>query len=300
MSAQGIIKRYTLLIEKIDSGRFPSKKELIAYLDSKGFKISDRTFQRTLEQFREEFGLDINYNNQTNGYYINHETSINVNSFYKFLEIAGTAELLSESLKDSKESLKYVNLEAPNNLKGIEYLRDLLLAVREHRIIEFEYQRFQVENISHNTIEPYLLKEYQNRWYIFGRIYKTDKFRTYGIDRLKKLKLTDKTFIYDNSKSKSYYFDYVIGLNYSNETPENVILSYIPEQADYIKTLPLHNSQEVLIDNDEELRIQLEVIPNFELEQKILLQGERVKVLEPKWLADKIKGRLEEAVKNYK
>jgi predicted DNA-binding transcriptional regulator YafY len=78
-----------------------------------------------------------------------------------------------------------------------------------------------------------------------------------------------------------------------------VVLSYEAFQGNYIKTQPIHNSQKILVDNDDELRISIRVIPNYELEEQILKQGERVKVVEPKWLQDSIKERLKKALEQY-
>ena len=80
---------------------------------------------------------------------------------------------------------------------------------------------------------------------------------------------------------------------------EEVILSYDPFQGNYIKSQPLHASQRILVDDQNELRISIRVIPNYELEEQILKQGERVKVLEPKWLREGIKERLKQALDGY-
>jgi predicted DNA-binding transcriptional regulator YafY len=90
----------------------------------------------------------------------------------------------------------------------------------------------------------------------------------------------------------------VIGL-YSENELEQVILSYQPFQGKYIKSQPLHPSQKILIDNDAELRIELRVCPNFELEEQILKQGERVTVLKPEWLRESVKNRILSSIKNY-
>ena len=81
---------------------------------------------------------------------------------------------------------------------------------------------------------------------------------------------------------------------------ETIILSFTPNQGKYVKTLPLHITQETLIDDDTEFRISIDVIPNYELIQTILKQGDTVKVIEPQWLADKIKENLKRTLKKYK
>ena len=93
---------------------------------------------------------------------------------------------------------------------------------------------------------------------------------------------------------KKLFYD-VIGV-YSENELERVVLQYHPFQGNYIKSQPLHPSQKIVVDNEEELRIELLVRPNYELEEQILKQGERVKVLEPEWLREAVKKRIELAL----
>ena len=94
-------------------------------------------------------------------------------------------------------------------------------------------------------------------------------------------------------------FDKVIGIVYSLSDVENVVLSYRPDQGHYIKTQPVHHSQKILIDDEKEFRIQIWVKPNYELEEQVLKQGERVTVLEPKWLRQAVLNRLKAAIQKY-
>ncbi len=87
---------------------------------------------------------------------------------------------------------------------------------------------------------------------------------------------------------------------YSTSEVQPVILSFTPHQGKYIKTQPLHHSQRVLIDNEEELRIQLNIRINYELEEQILKQGEKVTVIEPQELKELIKNRILNSLENYK
>ncbi len=94
MSKHGTIRRYTLEIEKIRRGQSPSFDEIKNYLHNHGFEVGDRTIQRDIEQIRFEFGVEIKYNRDKNGYFIDYENSINIESFFRFLEIVNTAEWL--------------------------------------------------------------------------------------------------------------------------------------------------------------------------------------------------------------
>ena len=92
----------------------------------------------------------------------------------------------------------------------------------------------------------------------------------------------------------------VIGLTYSNDKPEEVILSFTPLQGKYIQALPLHRSQQIIKETKEGVVIKLKVIPNFELQQKILMFGDSIKVLQPEWLSKEIKSVLVNTLNQYK
>lgn len=299
MSKQGTIRRYTLEIEKIRRGQFPSFQEIKDYLYNHGFDVGDRTIQRDIEQIRFEFGIEIMYDRYKNGYYIDYENSLNIESFFRFLEIVNTAKLLTESLLESKNSLKYISFDNDGGLKGIGNLKPLLKAIKDNRKVSFTHINFHTEKSKKYTLKPYLLKEYQNRWYVIGIIDGFNDFRTFGIERIENLEIKAETFKPNKKIKPIELFDKTIGVVYSENIPETIILSFTSKQGNYIKTLPLHSSQRILIDDKQECRISLKVVPNYELIQQILKYGDTVKVIEPEWLVDEIKDILERALENY-
>ena len=299
MSQHGTIRRYTLIIEKIKRNQYPSFDEIKKHLFDVGFEISNRTIQRDIEQIRFEFGIEIIYDRFKNGYFIDYENSINIESFFKFLEIVNTAELLTESLSESKETLNYILFENQGNLQGLEHLKTLLQAIKEKRIITFTHYNFSTEKTKQFIIEPYLLREYQDRWYIVGIDKKLKTDRIFGIDRISELKITDKIFKPNKNIDIVNLFDNIIGVRYADEKPKKVILSFTHTQGKYVKSLPMHKSQKILIDNDDELRIELEIIPNYEFMQKILMIGENVTIIEPKEIIEDFKNKLKNMLNNY-
>ena len=299
MSRQGTIRRYTLIIEKINRNQFPSFQEIHDFLIDAGFEVSRRTVERDIAAIRNEFGLEITFNKSKEGYFIDTENSINIESFLRFLEIVNTAELLTESLADSKETLDYISFDKGGGLKGIEHLKPLLKAIKEHRKIKFKHFSFQKETSRAYSMKPYLLKEYQNRWYVVGIVSGINELRTFGLERIEVLDLSDEIFKPDLNLNPLQKFDDVIGLIFSISKKEKVVLSFSASQGHYVKSLPMHKSQKILIDNEEECRIELNVVVNYELIQQILMQHCMVKVLEPKSLVDEVKKLLQKAVDQY-
>jgi predicted DNA-binding transcriptional regulator YafY len=299
MSTQGTVKRYILLIQKISYGAHPSFNDLKEYLEDQGFNISPRTLQRDIEQIRNEFSIEIKYNRIKNGYTLAEEDGMPPASLVRFLEIMSTAELLSENLKDGNELLQFISFEAQGNLKGIEYLSTLLPAIQKRRKIEFTHENFDTGLRKKYLLQPYLLKEYQNRWYLFGTIGSTNSFRTFGLDRIGDLIIKTETFRPLRGIEPKSYFEDLVGLNYSETDVEEVLLKTDKVQAKYLTTLPLHKSQTVVSEKGNEVVLRLFVRPNYELKQRIFMLLDRVRVMKPKWLVDEIKCDLKNTLKKY-
>jgi len=299
MSKHGTIRRYTLIIEKIGRNQYPSFEIINDFLLKHGFEVSTRTIQRDIEQIRFEFGIEIKYDRIRNGYFIDAEESINTDSFLRFLEIVNTAELLTESLKESKDTLNFISFESHGHLRGTENLKPILFAIKNNRIVSFTHENFDTGAQKKYSVKPHLLKEYQNRWYLVGIISNTSKFRTFGIDRILNLEVKKEVFKKQTKTNPLELFENTIGLTYSFNKLEDVILSFTPLQAKYVKSLPLHKSQEIIKENEKEVQVKLRIVPNYEFKQKILMLGDTVVVLKPKWLANEIKKSLTATLKKY-
>jgi predicted DNA-binding transcriptional regulator YafY len=300
MSQQGVVKRYSLILKKVKESYFPSLPEIKAYLAFKGFEVSNRTVQRDFKQLDEEFGLKISYSASKRGYHINKKDEIQAEPFLKFLELFDTADIISESLTNNRETLKYIAFDNYENSRGTDFLKPLLEATRDHKTVIIKYQTFLSSVEKNYEVLPYLLKEYQGRWYLIACFPNKNKLYIFGLDRILSLKTTDHIFKPAKNMDPQQKFKNLIGVSAIDEPPEKVLLSFTPQQSNYIKTLPLHPTQRILLDNDKECQIELFVKINYELIMKILSYGESVRVLKPDSLAGEIKNSLAEALKSYK
>ena len=299
MSQRGTIKRYTAIIEKLQSKQRPSAQEILDYLVDLGFKISKRTLERDFDAIRNEFGVEITYDQSKKGYFIDEENSIDISSFLRFLEIVTTADVLAESLSDSKESLNYVHFDQGGGFKGLKNLSIILRAIRVQKIIQFNHFSYQNKRKRSYTLHPYLLKEYQNRWYVAGWVKHVNEFRTFGLDRLSELTVCSETFKKDKKVDLTHRFDQAIGVVYGDGVTEEVRLQFNKAQSYYIKSLPLHKSQKIILKDEDGITLTLNVVPNYELIQLILMHNQNVKVLSPGWLVNEVKERLINAINKY-
>ena len=298
MSKRESLARLNLIIRKVK--RMPSGFEEIAdYLareseiQSYNFNTSKRTFQRDLEDIRSLFNIDIQYDFSRKVYYVSEEDQPDVND--RILEAFDIFNVLNVS--DRLSSFIHFEKRRP---QGTEHLFGLLHAIKNHLVVRFSYRKFWDEDISNRTAEPYALKESRNRWYLIARDRKDKAFKTFGLDRMAGLELTRTGFEADKDFSVEEKFNYCFGIiSPDGEKPEEIILSFDPVQGRYIKSLPLHETQQVILDNEEELQVRLKLYITHDLIMELLSYGETLKVLKPQKLADEISAIHHQAFSQY-
>ena len=300
MSTHGTLKCYSLIINRLLRKTYPSFDELREFLHEEGFEISHRTLQRQFENVRNDFGVDIRYDNKKNGYFIDEEYSNSLHFFLRFIAIIQTADLLKESLKSSKDTLRHISFEVDGQVRGVEHLSTILLAIKDRRMLSFEHQNYQTGRKRSFTIAPLLLKEYQHRWYVIGKQDNEKLLRSFGIDRIENVQALPDIFVADPTLDPLKKFEHVIGLLGTENHPEEVELQFQASQEKYVESLPLHHSQQVISRNNESVIIRLTVAINYELVQRLLMYGDSVKILKPKHLVESLKASYQKALSLYR
>ena len=305
MSKRAFLSRYLLIIKKLKSKPYSTLEGICSYIDNKleylqmqdedlNMGFSRRTFQRDMKEIKDLFGVDIEYSRTNKGYFINHNEMDNMN-FQRMIE----AFDLFNSLNLSQDLSPFVHLEK-RRPQGTENLYGLLHAIKNKFQIKFDYEKFWEEEITRRTSEPYAMKEFKNRWYVIAKDLKDGNVKTFALDRLTNLEITNGKFEYPKDYNIEENYRYCFGIiNPNNEEPQNILLSFDPFQGKYIKSLPLHETQQIVIDNEEELQIKLKLCVTQDLVMELLSFGDDLKVLNPKSLADEIKKAHHQAFKQY-
>jgi predicted DNA-binding transcriptional regulator YafY len=297
MSQFKSVERLSIILSYVNDHHFPSKEAIMSHLEEKDMFPTERTFQRDLKTLRDMCFIEVKYNRLHNGYFIEDESRPDFDNWMHVFELFNTARVINETLAKSSGNIDYIDFDRTTMRMNPEIMKGLLQAVIDRNIVKFTHHSFWSEKDTPMAILPHLLKQYQNRWYVYG-CFPSGEFRSFGIDRISNLEILSESFKPKMKRPKEM-FDNIIGLVYENEKVEEVILSYEAFQGKYIKTQPIHSSQKILVDTKEELRISIRVIPNYELEEQILKQGERVKVVEPLWLRQVVFERLKKAIEQY-
>lgn len=225
----------------------------------------------------------------------------------KYRGVAGNAWLeevisnLEYRFGVKSNSNNVVSFEQNSQLKGLEFLSDLIDSAVSQTPLEIVYRTYKgVEKTS--VVHPYHLKQYNSRWFLFG-LEESDKYGNHitnmALDRIVKFTPNhDVKFIPNTEIDFSTYFKDVVGVSIPKDHPqEPILLKFDSERFPYVVSKPIHLSQE--IESETEHTICIHVRANNELEAQILSYGPHVEVLKPKWLRDQISKKISETYKKY-
>jgi len=206
---------------------------------------------------------------------------------------------LDSGLGLSKSNQQIIEFEQNDFLQGMEHITPLYNAILYKKVLNVSYKSFKSDNIQTIIFHPYYLKQYKNRWFVFGLNEELSLITNLALDRIVAIEDNKEAYI-PNTIDFSEYFEDVIGVTVDKEAKlEKILLKANSDLYPYIQTKPLHGSQKKKETADTYVLIELELIPNYELESLILSYGEGIEVLSPKILREKIKTRLELSTKNY-
>ena len=297
MSQITSVERLSYILKVVHKNNYPSIGEIIDYLFQKDLVPTERTIQRDLKTLRDMCHINIVYSRSKNGYYIDEESNLDFKEWMNVFELFNTAKIINETLLKSPRNLDFIDFDRSGLYVNDDIIKRVLTSVIEKTKVKFTHRSYWNPESKETELEPHLLKQYQNRWYVFGTTQKGE-FRSFALDRISDLQTTDQLFK-TRLKHPKKSFDDIVGLVYSESEIEEVILSFESFQGLYIKSQPIHVSQKIITDNDVELRVSLKVRPNYELEEQILKHGEKVTVIEPDWLRINIRNRLINAINKY-
>ena len=208
---------------------------------------------------------------------------------------------LRQGMASKDASTAIIEFDSNPYLKGVEHLGTLRNAIFYKTILRIGYRPYENELANELELHPYFLKQYNNRWFLFG--YNPDKGRynwNLAIDRIVSIKETKGKYHNNTTIDWQDYFYDIIGVTKpENGSPEEVILHFLGRTGNYMESKPIHGSQKSKWINETTLEVRLRLMINYELEREILSYADSVKVIAPVKLVDTIRARLANALQAY-
>ena len=256
--------------------------------------------------YRYEYSDFTIFNNELSVEEVN-ELRSTIEMLGKYRGIAGNAwleEVISNleyrfGVKSNNDNV--VSFDQNSQLKGLEFLSDLIDSAVNQMPLRVLYRTYSGKEKT-SIVHPYHLKQYNNRWFLFGlqENEKQNYLTNMALDRIVSFsRPTNIAFIPNNGIDFSSRFKDVVGVTLPEDhpEPEEVILKFDSSRFPYIVSKPIHTSQQVV--SEEEHTISLYVRPNKELEAQIFSFGNQVEIIKPEWLRQQIAEKILETVKKY-
>ena len=298
MSKLIYFKRYLYVIDRLRS-RPCSFSALQDHVMSKleqddidtTFEYAIRTFERDKKDITALFGIVIQYNRKDKTYAIDEE-EIENQSVTRMIDAFSIHHALQEGNKLSPS----VFLEKRKSL-GTEHIYGIIHAIQNLYLLQFTHQKHWEDFSTQREVKPIAIKESQQRWYLVALDKKNETVKTFGLDRISNLKITDTKFkpvAYNVEKE----FQHAFGVE-TYEAAEKVVLEFSKQQGNYIKTFPLHESQRIVEENEDSVILEIFIHTTNDIKMELLKYGSDVKVLSPISLQNEIKNRISEMSKLY-
>ena len=298
--AKNYFKSYVWLLETLQSRGALTLKEIKdlwkrSSVNEEGKELATRTFSNHISAIADVFGIDIVCDRRYNTYYIENLEDVGGNSIREWMMDALCLNSLLNECVSLRDRVIFENVPS-----GRKFLATIIQAIRDNKKLEICYKSFrQVETVS-MIVEPYFLKEFKRRWYLYAYKGDPDGPHIFALDRMIMVDVLPDEFAVSAKFMSGDYFRGVYGISvYPNVKVENVSLRVSVEQVQYLRTLPLHESQvEVVTENDYSI-FEYDVKPNYEFMRDILALGSSVEVLAPMDLKKKVKDEINKMIENY-
>lgn len=222
--------------------------------------------------------------------------------FDHFSEMADVVGRLQDKLSISQSNRKpIIHFDSVPNLKGLKLLNPLYNYIASKQPLRIMYQSFNAKEPSEYILYPYLLKEYRNRWFLFGSGKKDLVLYNLALDRIVSVEPLDIPFKDNPEFDSEHFFDDVIGVSKNiHNTPRTIKFWASEEQSKYIKTKPLHHSQRLIKQNEDGSCIfKISVVINFELYSVLMSYGPGVRVIYPRQAVSYMRDKTQEMANLY-
>jgi len=225
--------------------------------------------------------------------------------FKGFSYFSGMGDIVSR-LEDHVTSAKQktipvIDFEKNESLKGLDYLDTIYHAVVNKQVLNMKYRSFKARSANTFLFYPYLLKEYRNRWFVFGR--RKGNLINLALDRIHNIEIAEKEkFIENDLFDPQIFFDDLVGVTKNVGMKAETVRFWVDKQnAPYVQTKPFHKSQKVIEEHEDGSKVfEINVVINQELQREFFGYANTIKILSPQSLVDFMGWKFRLAKDRYK
>jgi predicted DNA-binding transcriptional regulator YafY len=223
-------------------------------------------------------------------------------NFSLFSELNGVIQKLEDKVfRETKDQTPIIHLDNNEHLQGIEHLDTIYQAILKKMVMNITYQSFKARKPANVIFTAYILKEFNNRWFVVGRSDDSKVIKTFALDRIQSIQYeVDIPYKKPDFDPTKYYSNTYGVTVLSDKEIIDIEMKVDKRNAPYIMTKPFHHSQEMIGEyTDGSILIRLRVHHNYEIERLILGYGPAITIVKPRRLKQRIKKLTKELYGNY-
>lgn len=279
-------------IQMMRSNKLGYEAPIVVY-DKKYYTYSDETYSIT-DIPLDSMDLDILIE------------SVEMLKQFKDFSLFSELNVIIKKLEDkvycnTEQKAAIIHIDKNEHLKGLEYLDVIYQSILKKIALNLEYKSFTSRNPQNFVFHPFILKEFNNRWFLVGVKDKRDQILTLALDRIVSIDMNLQTPYHDHDFDADTYYENTVGVTVlPQDQVQDIILKIDGHNAPYVLTKPFHHSQKLIQRHaDKSITISLRLHHNYELERLILGFAESIEVIKPRRLKGRIKKQLKNAYLQY-
>ena len=293
MKPARIFQQYIWIVNTLRKKRLTLKELSDKWVSEEvadGNPLPRSSFNKYRDGILDMFGLVIECDS-TYHYYISNPDEINKDKTMQWMLSTLTTGLTLRESSAIKDSIILENVPA-----GYEFLPVILQAIRQQRTISMGYQKFGFDPYT-KPVDPYTVKLFRQRWYLLADNY--ERKAVYSLDRMLSVTLTEQHFERPADFSPEEHFAEYFGVMTDGTPMEHVVVRAYGKMANFLRTLPLHNSQRELESGDGYTDFSLDIRPSIDFISELQSKIDSLDVLEPQSLKEKMRKILADALSRH-
>lgn len=295
----GKIEKSLFIVEQLSGGKRLSLREINDRFERSslydGLEIPPRSFARYKEFIMMNWGIVIAYDFSRGLYYLENEDYADTTELYKYLLTSVRVSNLTSEIMRNRDRVHFSAVST-----GVDNLYPILMAIEQHRTIEFDYFSFGRQESSHHDRFPCFVQEWEGRWYLVAEHQNHKTPTVFALERMSNVKVGQVEGLPENTIDPNVYFAGSFGVNHNLSEPvQEVRIKFYDAQVDYVRAKPLHPSQKEIAVGDGWAIFSYELSLCFNFYQQVLWHREKAEIVFPDEARTEIKNIISDIKRLY-
>jgi len=281
------LEKSLFIVEQLSGGKRLSLKEINSRFERSSLydgEILPRSFARYKEFILMNWGIIIEYDFSSGQYYIDNEDYADTTELYKYLLTSVRISNLTTEIMRNRDRVHFSQVST-----GIDNLYPILIAIEQHKTVEFDYTTYAKQETKHHDRFPCFVQEWEGRWYLVAEHQNHKTPTVFALERMENVTVGKVDGIPENTIDPNVYFSGSYGVNHNADAPvEEVRIKFYGPQAEYVRAKPLHPSQKEIAVGDGWTVFSYNLTLCYNFYQQVLWHGDKAKIIYPEKAREEI------------